>query len=164
MSSVSGLSPHHRAVAKAAVVQAAVLGLHHAPELHYTQGAKRWEGITSKLVAARGHYPNNADCSAFATWCLWNGLYVLFGVRDVVNGADWRAGYTGTMHTHGKVVAHRENVQHGDLALYGDPYGRSGHVAVCVGGGHVISFGSEPGPFLLPIDYRADCREIRRYI
>ena len=76
----------------------------------------------------------------------------------------YRVGYGGSGNEHGKRVVHRSNVQGGDLALYGDPTGRTGHVAVCVGGGKVISFGSEPGPFLLPIDYRSDLREIRRYI
>lgn len=164
MASVSGLSAAHRNAAKHAVVQAAYLGLHHAPELHYTQGARRWEGIDKKLVAARGQYPRYADCSAFATWCLWNGLYVLYGCSDVVNGQRWQAGYTGTQHEHGKRVVHEKNRQWGDLALYGDPYGSTGHVAVYVGGGKVISHGSEGGPYYLPINYRADLREVRRYI
>ena len=164
MSSVSGLSAHHRQQAKARTVQAATLGLHNANRLHYTQGSERWRGIDAKKVAARGQFPTQADCSSFATWCLWNGLFVPFGVRDTVNGARWEYGYTGTMVQHGKRVVHRKNVQGGDLAVYGDPTGRTGHVAVCVGGGRVVSCGAEPGPFLLPIDYRSDLREIRRFI
>ena len=89
MSSVSGLSAHHRQQAKARTVQAATLGLHNAARLHYTQDGRRWRGIDAHKVAARGQYPTQADCSSFATWCLWNGLFVPFGVRDTVNGARW---------------------------------------------------------------------------
>jgi hypothetical protein len=159
MASVSGLSRAHRIRARDLAVQAAFLGLRHADQLHYTQGAKRWQGIAEGLKAWRGEYPHYADCS----WCLWVGLSH-YHARDTVNGALWKAGYTGTMVGHGKRVAHENNVLRGDLALYGDPFGRTGHVAVCVGGGKVVSFGSEAGPFLLPIHYRADLREIRRFI
>ena len=163
MSSVSGLSPVHRVKARDLAMRAAFLGLKRARTLHYTQDARRWQGIRDDLRAWKGECPNWADCSAFATWCIWNGLDH-YGVRDVVNGQAWKAGWTGTMVQHGKVVQHRGNVRRADLALYGDPVGRTGHVAVCIGGGKVISFGSEPGPFLLDIDYRSDLREIRRYI
>lgn len=163
MASVSGLSAPHRIRARDLAMKAAFLGLRNAPSLHYTQGNRRWEGINNNLKAWRGQFPHYADCSAFATWCLWNGLDH-YGVRDTVNGQRWKAGYTGTMWTHGKQVRKRSNVLRGDLALYGNPFGATGHVAICVGGGKVISFGSEAGPFLLPIDYRADVRQIRRYI
>ena len=163
MASVSGLSAPHRIRARDLAVQAAFVGLRHASALHYTQTAKRWEGIARGLKPWRGEYPQYADCSAFATWCLWVGLSH-YGVRDVVNGQNWRAGWTGTQVDHGKPVVHRENVMRGDLAHYGDPVGRTGHVAVCIGGGKVISHGSEAGPFLLDIDYRSDLRQIRRYI
>lgn len=163
MSSVSGLSPAHRITARDMTVQAAFLGLHHAAALHYTEGASRWQGIARDLKAWRGQYPTEADCSAFATWCLWNGLDH-FHVRDTVNGLGWRGGYTGTMVRHGKQVLRESNVLRGDLALYGNPFGSSGHVAVCIGGGKVISFGSEAGPFLLSMHYRPDLHQVRRYI
>lgn len=163
MSSVSGLSAPHRIRARDLAVRAAYLGLRNKDALHYTQGPQRWEGIAKNLKAWRGEFPRNGDCSAFATWCLWNGLDH-YGVRDTVNGHNWRAGYTGTMVNHGKRVVHEANILRGDLALYGDPYGRSGHVAICVGGGRVISFGSEAGPYLLALHYRSDLRQIRRYI
>lgn len=161
--SVTGLGYAHRIRARDLVVQAAFLGLRHAPALHYTQDARRWEGISRHLKAWRGQFPKHADCSAFATWCLWQGLSH-YGVRDVVNGANWRYGYTGTMVKHGKHVTHESNIMRGDLALYGDPFGGTGHVAICIGGGKVISFGSEAGPFLLDLHYRSDLREVRRYI
>lgn len=67
------------------------------------------------------------------------------------------------------MVDHGIHVTHGmekraDLAFYGDPLGDTGHVAVCVGGAKVISFGSEDGPYLLDIDYRDDYLTSRRYI
>lgn len=163
MSSVSGLSAPHRIRARDLAVRAAFLTLRHAPTVHYTQGPRRWDGINKDLKAYRNEYPRFADCSAFATWCLWNGLDH-YGVRDTVNGANWKAGYTGTMLSHGKEVKHRSNVLRGDCVLYG-PKGSNGeHTAICVGGGKVISHGSEAGPFLLPIDYRRDVMCIRRYI
>ena len=162
MSSVSGLSPKHRERARDLTVRAAILGLRNAPAIHYTQGGSRWEGIDKHLKAWLGEFPNYADCSAFATWCLWNGLDH-YGVRDVVNGANWRAGYTGTMLKHGKRVVHERNILRGDLALYGTGWPGE-HVALCIGGGLVISHGSEAGPFKLPLRYRNDLLEVRRYI
>jgi hypothetical protein len=154
---VSGLNESQRAKAREMVIQAAYLGLKNAKALHYTQGARRWEGIQKKLRAWRGQFPKYADCSSFATWCLWQGLGH-FHVRDVVNGENWLAGFTGTQLSHGKRVVHESNIKHGDLALY------NGHVAVCVGGGMVISHGSEGGPYLLPLHYRSDLLEVRRFI
>jgi hypothetical protein len=159
----SGLSDRHRAKARRLALHAAELGLAHAAELHYTQGPDRWEGIDRGLKAWRGEFPRHADCSSFATWVLWNGLSH-YGVRDVVNGANWRAGYTGTMIRHGYRVQHMENIQPLDLALYGNPLGPTGHVAICVGDAHVISFGSEPGPFKLYLNYRDDLKQVRRYL
>lgn len=169
MPSVSGLSKLHRIQARDRIVAAATLALHNAPRIHYTQGPKRWEGIDKHLNARMGQYPRNADCSAFATWCIWNGL-VLGGytTRDTVNGANWKAGYTGTMLTHGKQVMHEGNVQRGDCAIYG--HGAPGeHTAIVVGRRAdgtimVISHGSEAGPFYLPAKYRPDLMQFRRYV
>jgi cell wall-associated NlpC family hydrolase len=163
VTSVSGLSDAHRSNARRLAMQAAFLGLAHAPVVHYTQGPRRWDGINRNLKAWRGQYPTFADCSAFATWCIWNGLDH-YGVRDTVNASNWQAGYTGTMLEHGKVVQHEENVLQGDLVLYGNRGTSGKHVAICVGGGKVISHGSEGGPYLLPIHYRSDVIDIRRYI
>jgi cell wall-associated NlpC family hydrolase len=163
MSSVSGLSDTHRIRARDLAMEAAFLGLERAPSLHYTQGPKRWEGIAQDMKAWRGECPHYADCSAFATWCLWNGLDH-YGVRDVVNDAQWRAGYTGTMLEHGKPVVHEENIMRADLALYGVPGTTGKHVAICIGGGLVISHGSEGGPYKLPLHYRSDLIVVRRYI
>jgi hypothetical protein len=163
MSSVSGLSARHRARARQLVVRGAALLLANPAAVHYTQGAERWEGIARQLLIARGQYPEHGDCSSTATWLLWNALGRAYGVRDVVNGAHWRAGYTGTMLEHGKLVHHEGNVQVGDLAIYGRGFPGE-HVAVCLGGGVVFSHGSEAGPFKLPLHYRPDLMAIRRYI
>lgn len=167
MSSVSGLTAPHRTKARDLARRAALLGLHRAPSLHYTQGPDRFEGIAHRLKAFRGQCPHHADCSAFVTWCIWNGLDH-YGVRDTVNGAHWREGWTGTMVEHGKHVRRESNVLVGDAALYGDPVGRTGHTAIVVGHHHgrivVVSFGSEAGPFLLDAHYRGDLRQFRRFI
>lgn len=139
-------------------LQAAVLGLHHAPSIHYTQGSSRWEGIDRHRKAWRGEYPNEADCSAYVTWCIWNGLDH-FGVRDTVNGLGWRAGYTGTMLQHGRRVS---NPFPGCAVIYGPGTGE--HTALYTGGGLVVSHGSEAGPLLLPWRYRSDVHSIRSYI
>ena len=164
--SVSGLSRCERHIARDRAVQAAMLGLHHAPALHYTMGPQRWEGINKRLIARKGHFPTHADCSAFFTWCIWNGV-LPFHLDDIVNGAAWKGGFTGTMAENGREVLHVKNVIRADGVLYGPgpPYE---HTAIVVG--HragkplVISNGSEGGPYLLPFDYRSDVGEIRRYI
>lgn len=169
MASVSGLGPARRIHARDRAVQAATLAYNHKDQVHYTQGGARWSGISNKLDASKGQYPKYADCSAFATWCIWNGLYLPYKARDTVNGAGWRAGYTGTMLSNGKQVHHLYNVQRADCVIYG--HGSPGeHTAIIVGRRKsdnkpmVISHGSEAGPFYLPYDYRSDIMQIRRYI
>lgn len=162
MSSVSGLSAPHRVRARDLAVEAALLGLRHAPQIHYSQGPHRWDWHREDLRAWRGQYPTDLDCSSYATWCLWNGLHH-YHVRDTVNGERWLAGYTGTMLEHGKRVVHPENILRADLALYGHRFPGE-HVAICIGSGLVISHGSENGPYKLPIHYRPDLLMIRRYI
>lgn len=135
---------------------AAQLALRNRGDVHYTQGGARWQGIDREMDASKGQYPRYADCSSFYTWCLWQ---LLGQGRDVVNGQSWRAGYTGTLATHGRRI---EDDVEGAAALYGGgwPYG---HVAYCLGNGQVISHGSEGGPYLLPLRYRGDLAQIRRY-
>ena len=170
MPSVSGLSKKHRIEARDRAVHAAMLALRNAPKVHYTQGARRWDGINLDFNARMGEYPKYADCSALATWCLWNGLHIPFGVRDTVNGANWQGGYTGTMLSHGKRVVHTANVQRGDCVIYGVPGTTGKHVAIVVGrrksDGKImcVSHGSEGGPYYVPWDYRSDTIEFRRYI
>lgn len=168
MSSPSGLTRHQRVVARDRAVQAAMLGYRNRGSVHYTQDASlRWEGIRQNLVARHGQFPRHADCSAYTTWCLWNGLYVPFNVGDIINGQHWRYGWTGTQAQHGRVISHVRNARRGDLVLYG-PGAPFKHVAIVVDVSKdvpvVVSHGSENGPYLLPYNYRSDVGEIRRYI
>jgi len=164
------LNAKERTRARRIAVRAALLGLRHASVIHYTQGGSRWQGIADTRFSERGQYPNYADCSAFATWCLWNGLYVPFREHDVVNGADWKAGYTGTMLSHGVPIRSIKNVRWGDCVLYGSPGSTGRHTAIVVRVGKprgskvmVVSHGSEGGPYFLPYNYRRDVQSIRRY-
>jgi hypothetical protein len=166
--SVSGLSRDHRILARDRAVAAALLALHHAPAVHYTQKATRWEGISKNLNARLGQFPKNADCSSFATWCLWNGLHIGFGLGDLVNDANWTGGFTGTMLSNGKRVHELSNVQRADCVIYGtNPNGE--HTAIVVGRAKdgtpmVVSHGSEAAPFFVRYNYRSDVKQIRRYI
>lgn len=148
-------------MAQELVAEAACLVLEHASEINYTQGARRWEGIDRGLRARRGEFPRSADCSALATWILWQGLGHFY-VPDVVNGANWNAGFICTLLSQGRVVGRREPIRLGDLAFY-LPGGRH-HVAVCIGGGRVVSHGTPSGPAKLTLAYRSDLHSIRRYI
>jgi cell wall-associated NlpC family hydrolase/peptidoglycan hydrolase-like protein with peptidoglycan-binding domain len=144
-------------------LRAAELALMHRDAVHYTQHApQRWEGINRRLYASHGQFPSYADCSSFVTWCLWNGMSA-HNLPDTVNGENWQAGYTGTLLQHGTRVAGDASIQPCDLAIYGS--GAPGkHVAICIGGGLVISHGSEAGPNKLPLHYRSDLMEVRRYL
>lgn len=157
--SVSGLDPEHARQVVNLNLQAVVLGYHKKDHIHYTQGSLRWQGISSRRRASRGQYPNFADCSSYSSWGKWCGFEVGHHT-DVVNGEHWLAGFTGTEAIHGRRVT---TLMPGDLVLYG--HGPSfEHVTTYTGGGLCVSFGSEPGPFLLPVHYRPDAAEYRRYI
>lgn len=154
--SVSGLSAAHRAAARAAGKKALDLSVRKSGEIDYTQGPMRWAWKAHRWFASKGAVPRDTDCSGWATWVLYQGLR-LFHVRDVVNGASWLGGFTGTMLMHGKLVRDHRNIRLLDLAIY------NGHVAVCIGGGYVLSHGS-PGIHKLPLNYRDDLIAVRRYI
>lgn len=158
--SVSGLSPKHVKEAVDGVLQAAVLGYRRREQIGYTQGSGRWEGIDRRRNASKGEFPREADCSAFYTWCAWNGLYLRGGHSDIINGEHWDGGYTGTMLEHG---VHVNSPIPGDAIIYGSAWPGE-HTAVYTGGGLVVSHGSQAGPLLLPWRYRDDVLSIRRYI
>ena len=101
---------------------------------------------------------DGVDCSTFVTLC-----YKAGGLPDP-NGQNYNGwGYTGTLWSHGSPVGMHELVP-GDLVFYGSMRnGEPGHVAIYVGGGYVISFGSEPGPRKVSVYYRTDIRGARRY-
>jgi hypothetical protein len=162
MASVSGLNADQRAEAQARAAQAAKLCLAIRDKVHYTMGSSRWEGIEKRRNAHLGQFPAHSDCSSFATWCLWNALFLKYGVDDVVNGQNWKAGYTGTMRDHGMRVRDVENVRRGDCVFY------EGHVTIVVGRKAdgtlmVVSHGMEAGPFYVRYNYRRPT-QIRRYI
>lgn len=162
---VSGLSDDHAAHARKIIIKSAYALMRNKSAVHYTQSARRWEGINRRLSIVRGQIPLYGDCSSTATWMLWDAMGRPYGVRDLVNGANWRAGYTGTQYTRGKRVVHDKNLKVGDLIFYGNQGGGiPQHVCVYVGGGKVFSHGSEAGPFILNLDYRSDRRMSRRYI
>jgi hypothetical protein len=169
VSSVSGLNESQRNKARGLITQAAWLCYRNRARVHYTQGGRRWNGINNHDVAAKGDYPRYADCSAFATWCIWNGLYLPYKVKDTVNGCGWKAGFTGTMLSHGKQVNHKENWLRGDCVIYGRQGSTGAHTAIIVNTTKqsqpmVISHGSEGGPYYLPYNYRSDIMQVRRYI
>lgn len=157
----AAITPGQLAQERQFAVQAAQVALAHRAAVHYTQGARRWDGLDRGLLGMQGHYPSYADCSSFVTWCLWNAMRI-HHLPDTVNGTAWRSGYTGTLLRHGTQVAER-SVLPGDLVFYGSGFPGK-HVALCIGRGLVISHGSEAGPFQLPMHYRSDFMQIRRYI
>jgi hypothetical protein len=157
----ASLTPDQRASAQAVVLHGARLLLTHTAQVHYTQGPQRWEGITDRRYVRDEEYPSYGDCSSTATWLYWNALFAHLGMGDVVNGEGWKAGFTGTMLQHGRAVS-ESAVEVGDAVIYG-PAGPRQHVAVCIGGGMVVSHGGPDGPFKLPLRYRSDVLSIRRY-
>ena len=166
MPSISGLSRDHRIRCRDRAVHAAKLALAHPDEVHYNEFGPRWDGITHRRNSSHGQFPLQSDCSSFATWCLWNGLHLVYGLGDIVNGENWTGGYTGTLREHGKRVRDTSSALRGDLVHYGG--GTGAHVAIVVemrdGTPWVISHGSEEGPFYLAYNYRSDVSHIRRYI
>lgn len=139
------------------------LAYRHRDVVHYTLGASRWQGIAERRRYADGRFPNWADCSSMYTWAMWNALTSVAGKHfpDVVNGADWRAGYTGTMLAHGERV---DNRQPGDAIFYGNGWPGKHVVMVAEDTDMVWSHGSEAGPFYVRWDYRGDYMQTRRYI
>lgn len=143
---------------KSAVVYQAMIAYNNRYKVHYTQGGSRMMIVRYRikdLVAwFRGHSYLYEDCSSIST-----GYYYIAGLPDP-NGLHYNGqGYTGTLAVHGRWVSVPEP---GDLALYGwgFPYH---HVAVYVGGGRVVSHGSEIGPLLVSARYRGDLAMFRRY-
>lgn len=164
MTSVSGLSAEHRAEARRIIVKGCAMLLAHRTQVRYTQDpVARWEAIAHDLRIAKGEWLKHGDCSSTQTWLIYNALTHVHAHRDTVNGLDWKAGYTGTIATHGKPVAHLGNAQVGDSVLYGRSWPYE-HVATYLGGGIVFSHGSDAGPYRLAIDYRPDRAMIRRHI
>lgn len=132
--------------------------------VHYTMGASRWEPILQKkMIHKPGFFPFFGDCSSTYSWIMWRILHHRFGLKDIVNGANWTGGFTGTLLEHGKTVHHESGLKVCDAVIYGNGYPGE-HVAMYIGGGKVFSHGSEGGPYILPVHYRPDVLAFRRYI
>ena len=164
------LNKDQRRRARRRAAEAALLAYCNRFSVHYTQGWRRWDGIRLHKNARQGQYPNYADCSAFATWCLWNGLYIGYGQPDTVNRANWQAGFTGTLMAFGKpisILSAKRDMLTADVVLYGYYGSTPTHAAICVGRLNgmpmVVSHGSESGPFYLPYNYRRIVG-VRRFI
>lgn len=169
MPSVSGLSEAHRAQARRELVRGVALFMRDPAAIHYSQDAVlRWEGIHNGLSINKDQVPAHSDCSSSDTWLLWNALHVPYGVRDVVNGQDWKAGYTGSMIDHGKTVVHESNLMIGDCPIYGSSRANTKHTTMVIGHQNgvvkVFSHGGEAGPFILDLHYRPDLLVCKRYI
>ena len=133
------------------IASAALYAYQRRPK-HYTQGSSRWQPVDR--VPWQSHMWDYGDCSSFATGCFKQA-----GIKNDPNGYGWRAGYTGTLCQHGKVV---QTAQAGDLIFYGagPPWS---HVTVAISKDRCVSHGSEGGPHLLPVAYRS-IGQIRRYV
>lgn len=134
----------------------------HRDSVHYTQGGARWSGIDNHFRAAAGQFPRYADCSSAFTWCYWNALTHVYGAKaqDVLNGSDWKAGYTGTLLAHGRKLSAPEP---GCAIIYGSRFPGE-HVAMYDRDGLCYSHGSEAGPYHLNYRYRPDILEFRAYV
>jgi len=142
------------------MVKAAMHGYYVRDYMHYTQAAwTYWSSPYGRMYGVRHKVgftgiPRYEDCSSFATWVYW-----VSGKADP-NGFGYNGyGFTGTLQAHGTKILW-SNVKPGDLVFYGYP---TSHVAIYVGSGRVVSFGSEIGPLLLPTHYRSDVNSMRSY-
>jgi len=124
--------------------------------VHYTQGARRMMIVRQRLIPPFGTKVIHEDCSSAAT-----GLYFMAGLHDPNELHFNGTGFTGTLCPNGRKASAPFSV--GDLVFYGEgaPFT---HVAVVYREGKVWSHGHDGGPLVLPIDYRSDRREVRRYL
>lgn len=171
MSSYSGLNERDRAVARRLFIKGVEVLMAHPAQLHYSQDMTlRWEGIHDAIIPwfnngrINGRYPKHGDCSSTGTYLLWLALAHHFHLPDTVNGAAWKAGYTGTLIDHGKQVRDWSRLKVGDAIIYGASHSSTEHVAWSIGGRRAFSHGSEAGPFIVDFEYRHDIVGVRRYI
>ena len=149
------LSPVEVTETRRVIMRAALLGVKLHRTMTYTEDSRRWSGIASARRSILDEVPPFSDCSSFATWCYWDATRWL-ALPDIVNGEHWQAGYTGTMIQHGEAVPIADALV-GDLIFYGAvtlPY----HVAICAGGGNVVSMGRQGAPELVGAGGASMCR------
>lgn len=126
--------------------------LRRAPELVY--GQARPMPPSRSLFAPLSEVQRRIDCSTHAT----------FSYRDAGHPDPNGRGYDGYGFT-GTLIAQGEQTRVprvGDLAFYGNPNGRTGHVAVYIGGNQVCTFGSTPIK-VAGVHYRGDFDQFRSY-
>lgn len=142
------------------VVTTAFTFLSAAPRVHYTQGPMRMQIVRTRDLPPLTTGDIWEDCSSLVTACYWIGTDGKLDPNDY--GFDGRTGWTGTLSRNGRSVT-LAGARPSDLVFYGSgpPWN---HVAMYVGAGRVISHGSEPGPYHLPIDYRGDRGLILNFI
>jgi Putative peptidoglycan binding domain len=130
----------------------AIFLINRAPQISYTQGPRRMEGV-NRNMRTPGQFPHYMDCSSGVTY-----LYFDADLPDP-NGLGYNGlGYTGTLAVHGERAAGREI---GDLHFYGGGHPWS-HVSMELGNGFAFSMGSDSGPHLLRSNYRP-VRLTKRY-
>lgn len=142
-------TPGHR---QRRLIVAAALALYAvATHVHYTQGSWRMTIVRRKLRPPFVGTEIWEDCSSSVT-----GYYCVADAPDPNDLGYNGQGYTGTLITHGREVT-LDQAQPGDLVFYRSPSFPQfpyAHVAVYIGGGRVISHGSEAGPRIELVDYR----------
>jgi len=143
-------------------VRSAMLGVKHRDQITYTQGSARWDGIAHQRRAFKNGFPVQADCSSFVSWCLWDALGGPKAGNDIINGANWTGGFTGTQCSHGKRIAFTD-ARPGDLLFYRGANGAIGHVTMYLGAGKAVSHGSDAGPQIVNPSYRP-IAEVRSYL
>lgn len=127
-----------------AIVMAAMWGRYNRDQMHYSHSQPN-------DLRPPPNVPNQTDCSWFAHWC-----YKSAGATDP---GTW----TSPQWNSGKAISAAQ-LQPGDLVFYANPNSTSGHVAVYVGFGKVVSMGSEGGPWLVETRYRSDLAGFRSYL
>jgi cell wall-associated NlpC family hydrolase len=155
---------HQRRAIRQKAYHAALTGVQHRAQMHYSEGWNRWSGIAHDRRAFRHGFPEAADCSSFVTWCLWDATRAE-GTGDFVNGLRWEAGYTGTMTQHGIEVAEADLLT-ADVVFYGGTHSVPAHTAIYIGAGKVVSHGQQGDPKVYPVNlYGAlPVNHFRRYI
>lgn len=151
-----GVSPKDLVEIRRVMLRAGYKGVTLHNTFTYTEGPLRWSGITTNAHDFTMTHGFDCDCSAFDTW-LGKDATEWLKLRDFINGANWLAGYTGTMVLHGERV---DEPQPTDFCFYGEisvPY----HVAMSVGSGRVISMGRPGAPEIVEL---GAATQFRRYV
>lgn len=141
---------HQRYVIREKVFAAAVTAHNHRAEITYTEGWRRWSGITEQRRAYHHEFPPDADCSSLLAWCYWDATRAERS-GDFVNGLGWAGGYTGTMTQHGEPVS-LDALKTADAIFYGGSWEIPAHVALYIGSGKVISHGMQGDPRIYPVN------------